>query len=433
MTEVAPPRAGGGGPGGRAVSLALAWFFGAFFFERLSILTAFDPDGFHEMALFREWLRTGTLPLHDTFAFTPTIFPTVNHEWGAGALLYGLAEGLGAPGIMLWRWLLCGVVAVVATRTALRRAPPVVVAFCAPIAIVLGQVGFTTIRAGLYTMLFLALLLAAIDRDRDEPRAARFLAIYLPVVTLWVNLHGGWIVGVGAVALYAFEQRLRRRPIRHLVAALAATPLLMALTPYGRGYYLGWWHTITFPPGEIGEWAPLYHSSYVIGLAAFGMALLFLLYALARRGPRALSGLAFVGVAVWEALRHERQVALFALAWFCAAPGYLAATPLGELLEGAVAGRRAARALVVVTGALGLALVMVVLPRHPFRLRLPAQGSDSRRRGGRLSGGRGRLPRRPRLPGQAGHLLCEWRVRHLEAPPRGARQLRRPLRGRLPA
>jgi hypothetical protein len=358
------------------VPLALAWLFGAFFFERLSTTTRFDPDGFHEMALFREWLRTGTLPLHDTFAFTPTIFPSVNHELGAGAFLYGVVQAAGAPGVMLWRWLVSVAVAVVATRTALRRAPPVVVAFCAPIAILLGEVGFTTIRAGLYTMLALAVLLAVIDRDRDDPRAGRFLAIYLPVVTLWINLHGGWIIGVGAVGLHALEQGLRRRPIRHLVAALAATPLLMALTPYGRLYYVGWWHTITFPPGEISEWAPLYRSPYVIGLTAYGMAVLFLLYALARRGPRALPGVAFVGVAALAALQHERHVGLFALVWFCAAPGYLAGTPLAEILEQAVARRRAAVALAAVSAAVGVGLLVVALPRHPFRLRLPAQGSD---------------------------------------------------------
>ncbi len=366
----------GASRGSRALPAALAFLFGALFFERLSTQTAFDPDGFHQMALFREWLRTGALPLHDTFAFTHTVFPAVQHEWGAGALLYGLATALGGPGIVLWRWLVSVAVAIVATRAARRHAPPVVVAFCAPIAILLGQVAFTTIRAGLYTMLFLALLLAAIDRDRGEPRPGWFLAVYLPIVALWINLHGGWVVGVGAVALHAAEQRLRRRPIRHVVAALCATPLLMALTPYGRAYYVGWWRSITFPRDQIGEWAPLYRSSYVIGLAAFGLALLFLLYAMARRGPRALPGLAFVGVAAWAALRHERHVALFALAWFCAAPGYLAATPLGELLEGAVARRHVAWTLVVVSGALGLALCAVALPRHPFRLRIPAQGSD---------------------------------------------------------
>jgi hypothetical protein len=360
----------------RALPAALAFLFGALFVERLSTQTAFDPDGFHQMALFREWLRTGTLPLVDTFAFTHTVVPAVQHEWGAGALLYGLAMALGAPGIVLLRWVVSAAVAVVATRTACRRAPAVVVAFCAPLGILLGQVAFTTIRAGLYTMLFLALLLAALDRDREGPRPARFLALYLPVVALWINLHGGWIVGVGAVALHTFEQRLRRRPVRHLLVALGATPLLMALTPYGRAYYVGWWRSITFPRAEIAEWAPLYRSSYVLGLCAFGLALLFLVYALARRGPRALPGLAFVGVAAWAALRHERHVALFALAWFCAVPGYLAKTPLGELLERAVARPRLAGGLVAVSIVFGIAHLAVALPRAPFRLRVPAQGSD---------------------------------------------------------
>ena len=178
------------------------------------------------------------------------------------------------------------------------------------------------------------------------------------------------------MALHALEQRVRRRPVWHLAAALAATPLLMALTPYGRAYYVGWWRSITFPRDQIAEWTPLYRSPYVIGLAAFGLALLFVLYALGRRGPRALPGLAFVGVAAWAALRHERHVALFALVWFCAAPGYLAATPLREVLEGAVAGRRAVAALVALSVAVGLALVAVAMPRHPFRLQVPAQGSD---------------------------------------------------------
>ena len=150
----------------------------------------------------------------------------------------------------------------------------------------------------------------------------------------------------------------------------------MALTPYGRAYYVGWWRSITFPRDRIAEWAPLIRSPYVIGLCAFGLAVLFVVYAVARRGVRRLPGLAFVVVAAWAAWRHERHVALFALAWFCAVPGYLAATPLGELLESAVARRRVADTLIVTSAAVGVALFVVALPRQPFRLRIPAQKSD---------------------------------------------------------
>ena len=378
MSETAPSAAAPGALASLrpALSVALVFALGALFFERLSGQNFFDPDGYHQMALFREWVRTGALPVRDTFAFTHTIVPAVQHEWGAGAVLYALATTVGAPGIMAFRWLLSAAVAVVATTTALRRAPAVVVAFCAPVAILLSQAIFTTLRAGLYTALFLTILLAAIDRDRDRPRAGRFCLIYLPVVAIWINLHAGWVVGVGAVALHAFEQALRRRPVRHLVLALAATPLLMAATPYGRNYFVGWWRSITFSRDQIGEWAPLMHSPYVLGLAAFGFALLFVVYALARRGPRALPGLPFVLVCALAAWRQERHVALFALAWFCAAPGYLANTPLGELLEAGAARRRGQAILIAASVVMGLGLLAVALPRHPFRLRVPAQGSD---------------------------------------------------------
>jgi len=368
--------------GGRATSLdrlvraALAFGLGALLFERISPQGFFDPDGYHQMALFREWLRTGALPHVDTFAFTHTVVPAVHHEWGAGAVLYFLATRLRAGGAMLARWAISTAVVVVAVRAARRRASAAVIAFCAAPAALLSAVAFTTIRAGLYTMLFLAIVLAAIEADRDRPRPKAFLLVWLPVAALWINLHGGWIVGVAALGLHAAEQALRRRPWMHLVTGLLAVPALMALTPYGRDYFGGWWRSITFPREAVAEWAPLARSPYVLGLAAFGLAILLLVYAVARRGLRACAGLPFVLATAWAAWRHERHVALFALAWFSAIPGWLAATPLGALLDGALARRRVAGAVAVLSLAAGVGLVAFALPRHPFTLRLPAQGTD---------------------------------------------------------
>ncbi len=360
----------------RLLAIGLAFGFAALLFERISGQGFFDPDGYHQMALFREWLRTGALPHADTFAFTHTIVPAVQHEWGAGAVLYLLATRLGAAGVMAARWAISTAIVVVAVRAAGRRAAPVVVAFCAAPAALLAAVAFTTIRAGLYTMLFLGIVLAEIDRDRDRPAPRRFVPIWLAVVALWINLHGGWIVGVAALGLHAAEQALRRRPFVHLVAGLAAVPVLMALTPYGRDYFTGWWRSITFPRAAVAEWAPLARSHYVLGLAAFGLAVMLAVYAVARRGWRSCPGLPFVLATAWAAWRHERHVALFALAWFCSVPGWLAATPLGALLESAVARRRVAAVVAACAWAAGLGLVAVAWPRHPFTLQVPAQGSD---------------------------------------------------------
>ena len=94
----------------------------AFFVERLSDRRSiFDPDSYHEMALFRDWLRAGVFPLGDVFAFTPTVFPAVHHEWGSGALMYFYAMVLGAAGVMAVRWILS---AAIFARRREARAPP---------------------------------------------------------------------------------------------------------------------------------------------------------------------------------------------------------------------------------------------------------------------------------------------------------------------
>jgi len=196
------------------------------------------------------------------------------------------------------------------------------------------------------------------------------------VTALWINLHGGWIVGAIALALHAAEGLVHRRRIGHLLVGLAAVPVLMALTPYGSDYFAGWWRSVTFPRPTIAEWAPLRHSSYLPGLAAFGFAVLLAVYAVARRGLRSCPGLPFLLATAVAAWQHERHVALFAMAWFCAVPGWLAATPLGALLDGAVTRQRTAAVVTVASLAAGLGLVAVALPRHPFTLRVPAQGSD---------------------------------------------------------
>jgi hypothetical protein len=360
----------------RLLPIALGLACAALLFERISPQSFFDPDGYHQMALFREWMRTGALPHVDTFAFTHTIVPAVQHEWGAGAILYLLATRLGAGGVMVFRWLISVAVVVRAVRTARRRAAPVVVAFCAPAAALLAAVAFTTIRAGLYTMLFLAIVLGELDRDRAHPAPRRLLAIWLPVVALWINLHGGWIVGVIALGLHAAEQLLRRRPVGHLLVGLLAVPVFMALTPYGADYFTGWWRSVTFARPAVAEWAPLMHSRYVPGVAAFGLAVLLAIYAVARRGWRSCPVLPFLAATTCAAWQHERHVALFAMAWFCTVPGWLAATPLGALLERAVARPRTAAVVTVASLAAGLGLIAVALPRHPFTLRIPAQGSD---------------------------------------------------------
>jgi hypothetical protein len=75
--------------------------------------TVVDLDMFHEMALFRQSLAIGRIPLEDTFSYVPTVKPLIHYEWGTGALLYlvTVSCGLGASGrylsVFYVAWICC--------------------------------------------------------------------------------------------------------------------------------------------------------------------------------------------------------------------------------------------------------------------------------------------------------------------------------------
>ncbi len=133
-----------------------------------------DPDMWHEMALWREFLTTGTLPLKDSFAFTPTVPSVIHHEWGTGAVLYYSVVWLGSWGPLALLYLTGTAIAVGCTRCALRSGASIPV-FCsvALIPILMSGNGFSAFRAQMFTLLCTCLLLNALRMDRDARPSRR--------------------------------------------------------------------------------------------------------------------------------------------------------------------------------------------------------------------------------------------------------------------
>ena len=72
----------------------------------LSAFLVVDGDLFHEMALARETIAQGQVRSEDVFAFTPTVSPSVHHEWGTGMVLYGVVTRAGARGLLALKYFL---------------------------------------------------------------------------------------------------------------------------------------------------------------------------------------------------------------------------------------------------------------------------------------------------------------------------------------
>ncbi len=208
-------------------------------------------DLFHEIALIREIVETREFPYQDRFAFTPTLNPVVHHEWGTGLVLDGfcLTTGWGSAGLTVLKLaLLTGIVAATIANAQVRQIRASLFCFCAVPAMVLFATGISTVRAQLFTLAFLAIVMVELARD-DHHRKVRFLAIP-SLFLIWVNMHAGWVVGAGLIGLYVFETAIReflaRRSskrtwlrVRPFVFFLISIAVITFATPYDR-FYLSW-------------------------------------------------------------------------------------------------------------------------------------------------------------------------------------------------
>jgi hypothetical protein len=347
-----------------AVWCALAMMFA----HRISVRVV-DLDLYHQLALAREVLSTGAFPARDPFAFTPTHAPVIHHEWGAGMIAYAIASAFGANGILALRYLLAAALAVVALRASLRRdeARPVVWAL-APLALLLADYGFSPVRAQSYSFLLAAATLWCLELDRDGRR--RWMPAYAVMFAAWVNLHGGFVVGVAFLAAHAVEQWARGRPFLHLAGFTALLGLLVAVNPWGISYYGYLARALTMPRRAVAEWLPLWADAVPVHhKAVFVLSVALVLFGLARRRTWRVDGAAVLLVSAALAVRHHRMLPFFAIAFLVYAPRLLARTELGTAI--ASLPRSFGRPLAVGATAIAIALGALLHGNEAWNLSVP--------------------------------------------------------------
>lgn len=327
-----------------------------------------DLDSWHQMALAREALALGYLPLEDRFSYTPTIHPCVQHEWGNGFVLLFLGQ---FGGLIALQALRTGLVTILVNRAvrAARGAGASIASLIllAPLAAMMAWIGLTAVRAQLFTLMFLAVWLSWFAEDRRGRHG--WIALASLTLFIWENVHAGFVVGLAFLGLHGFEQWLRGGRIRHIVVLLAMAAPILLLTPYGWLYprYLA--HALLMPRPLISEWRPIWEAS-TGGFAIWSVAAATGVLALLRAGPRRAHGcLLFLAATVLSA-QHERHVSIFALVWFVSVPTWLSQTQLGVAVQRGweAPWRPAIKAAATVVLATTLALF---LKAQPWKLSVP--------------------------------------------------------------
>jgi hypothetical protein len=196
-----------------------------------------DPDTYWHIVTGRWIIAHHAIPHVDLFSNSLQGAPWVAQEWLAEIIFAPLYDGFGWNGPMLATALAFAATLAILTRALLRYLEPVHA--LAGMATSWGlALPHLLARPHVLTLPVLVLWFAALASARSENRAPPLWLAGL--MTLWANLHGGYVLGLVFAALFAGEavlaapsRRARLAVLRQWAPFLALTLAASLITPNG--------------------------------------------------------------------------------------------------------------------------------------------------------------------------------------------------------
>jgi hypothetical protein len=330
-----------------------------------------DGDTFWHLATGDWILRHGGVPNADPFSYTFAGRPWQAHEWLSELLMALAFRAGGWSGLSVLFACAFGATALILAAYLRRWMSPGALLLTAAFALASGAPRLLA-RPHLLAMPLLAAWAFGLVAAREDGRGPPWKL--LPLMLLWANLHGGFVLGLALIAPFALEAAVDSwpRPWAAIRAwglfSLAALGLAL-ITPHG-------WQGVVFALKVsdmaslpmIVEWRPADFSR----ISVFEIAVLEALFLCLWRGVKipAIRLLLLLGL-LHLALQHVRHQAAFALIG-----AMLLAEPLGRAKAGAARLGRGRQgdwgAVPAVTASLALAAVAT----GALRLAAPATRSD---------------------------------------------------------
>jgi hypothetical protein len=239
-----------------------------------------DGDTLSHIAIGRWIIEHRALPFHDPFSYTLFGGTWVPHEWLAEIVFAALYDWLGWGGVIAAAALATATAFALLTRALLSSLGPRRAAIAAALAFLLTE-SHLLARPHVLALPLLVIWMSGVIRARDEGRVPSLLL--LPVMTLWCNLHGGFVVGLAFAGLLAAEAVLEAPASGRLLALrgwgvfLALSALAALISPNGIDLFTLPLHMLQmgFAKGSISEWRSVDFAHFDaievwIGLAILG-------------------------------------------------------------------------------------------------------------------------------------------------------------------
>ncbi len=282
-----------------------------------------DPDVWWHLRAGQEIVASHQIPHQDSFSYTRYGQPWVTHEWLTEVFFYLLFRVAGWAGLMVT---FAGVI--VATFLLLYRqcaGRP----YIAGLVTALGAVASIPswgVRPQMLSLFLAAVFLLLLGKaEGSDPHQLRYLWWMPPLMVLWVNLHGGFLLGPALIAIvlagWALETGLGLRQwtqahlrLRQLGLVLGACLLVVPLNPNGLEIYRYPFQTLDSRTmmQYIVEWAsPNFHS---VNFKAFlGLLLLTWVVVAVSRKRLSCTQILLLLATTYGGLISSRHIPIFVL------------------------------------------------------------------------------------------------------------------------
>ena len=223
-----------------------------------------DTDLWGHLRFGQAMIAQHHLILKDPYSYTVYGGAWSNHEWLTEVVMAAAYNALGVAGLKLWKLacvaatILCMIAGLAETRASdTAQLNTLTVAAIA----MMPQMEY---RPQLFTFVLFAATLALLARDNYRGRAP--LWPVLPLMVVWANLHGGFIMGPALLAIYAatavagdVASGAGRGRAWRLGGLTAGATLATMVTPYGRDTWSPVLHALRNPMTRVAvtDWQPL--------------------------------------------------------------------------------------------------------------------------------------------------------------------------------
>ncbi len=226
-----------------------------------SFVTA-DPDLWGHVKFGESTWQTRALLPHNLYSFTAPDHPWINHEWLSELLFYAVYTMLGDAGLLFLKLGIGLIIVWLISRIALFRAVDMIL-FAISFGLLISVIspGFM-IRPQLFSFLWFTCFFYIFHCYFEKKKNGLWLLP--PIMIIWCNSHGGFLIGWGQYTIilvwqslvYVLKDRKAGPLLKTLFFWYLLTTLACFITPYGYKLHLFLYHSLS-KPRPIGEWNPI--------------------------------------------------------------------------------------------------------------------------------------------------------------------------------